>query len=109
MSDDIQAILDPKADITVIVEQGAPGPKGEKGDPGEPGEPGLAGQAAQAFVFNQMTPLSVWTIQHNLANYPGVTVVDSSGAVVVGDIEYIDSNNITITFGAAFGGIAYLN
>ena len=109
MSGDIRAILDPKADITVIVEQGAPGPKGDKGDPGEPGEIGPAGQVPQAFVFHQMTPQAVWTIQHNLATYPGVTVVDSSGAVVVGDVEYVDSNNITITFGSAFGGIAYLN
>lgn len=52
---------------------------------------------------------TVWTITHNLACRPSVTVVDSVGALVVGQVEYLDDNNVRLTFSAAFGGEAYLN
>ena len=29
--------------------------------------------------------------------------------VIHGEVEYIDSNNVTLTFSAAFAGKAYLN
>jgi hypothetical protein len=29
--------------------------------------------------------------------------------MVVGDVEYIDENNLTITFNASFSGKAYIN
>jgi len=101
--------ITPPAPIELTLQQGAPGLKGDKGDQGEQGIQGPLGLAGQTYIFNQLTPLSVWTISHNMGNHPSVSVVDSSGNVVIGDIEYIDSNNITITFGSAFGGIAYLN
>lgn len=52
---------------------------------------------------------TVWTITHNLACRPSVTVVDSVGALVIGQVEYLDDNTIRLTFSAAFGGEAYLN
>jgi hypothetical protein len=38
-----------------------------------------------------------------------VTVKDSAGSTVIGEVEYVDLNNITITFSGAFSGEAYLN
>ena len=61
------------------------------------------------FAFVQMSPLAVWHIEHPLRKFPAVTVVDSGGSVVIGDIEYIDDANVTITFQSAFAGKAYLN
>lgn len=52
---------------------------------------------------------TVWTITHNLACRPSVTVVDSVGALVIGQVEYLDEHNVRLTFSAAFGGEAYLN
>lgn len=52
---------------------------------------------------------TVWTITHNLACRPSVTVVDSAGTLVIGQVEYLDDNNVRLTFSAAFGGEAYLN
>lgn len=52
---------------------------------------------------------TVWTITHNLACRPSVTVVDSTGTLVIGQVEYLDDNNVRLTFSAAFGGEAYLN
>ena len=63
----------------------------------------------KTFVYNQATSSDVWEIEHNLDKYPSVTVVDSGGSVVVGEIVYIDKNNIRITFASAFSGKAYFN
>ena len=87
-------------------EQGPAGAKGDKGDKGDQGLPGLSGAS---HMHTQAIPQSVWAISHNLGRYPSVTVVDSAGSVVVGNIEYVSNNLIVLTFSAAFGGSAYLN
>lgn len=61
------------------------------------------------FAFSQMTPATVWNIAHPLQKFPSVTVVDSGGSFVVGEISYIDDANLTVTFQSAFAGKAYLN
>lgn len=61
------------------------------------------------FVYVQATSSNIWEITHNLNKYPAVTVVDSGGSVVVGEIVYIDENNVRITFTSAFSGKAYFN
>jgi len=61
------------------------------------------------YIHTQAQSGSAWTIEHNLNRFPSVEVVDSAGSVVVGDIQYIDENNITINFSAPFTGKAYLN
>ncbi len=53
--------------------------------------------------------LSTWTITHDLGKFPSVSVVDSANTQVVGEVDYIDNNSLTITFTAAFSGKAYLN
>lgn len=63
----------------------------------------------KTFVYNQAISSDVWDIEHNLDKYPSVTVVDSGGSVVVGEIVYINKNNVRITFTSAFSGKAYLN
>jgi hypothetical protein len=52
---------------------------------------------------------ATWTIAHNLGKFPSVTVKDSAGSIVIGEINYNDNNNITLTFSGAFSGEAYLN
>jgi len=61
------------------------------------------------FTFCQDAPLATWTITHNLGKFPSVTVVDSGNSVVVGDIDYINSNVIKLNFNSAFAGCAFLN
>ena len=61
------------------------------------------------FVYPQLTPASIWVINHGSGNFPSVTVIDSSGNKVFGDISYTDANTVTLTFSAAFTGTAYLN
>jgi hypothetical protein len=64
----------------------------------------------KTFVFSQISTASdTWVINHNLLKFPSVTVVDTAGSVVQGEITYTDNNNLTLTFSAAFKGTAYLN
>lgn len=61
------------------------------------------------YVYTQAVADSVWEVQHNLNKYPSITIVDSADNVVIGDVVYIDMNNVIITFAASFSGKAYFN
>lgn len=65
-------------------------------------------QANPAFVFQQAIPLAVWVINHNLNGYPNVVIIDSSGQLFMGAVQYNTPNRLTVTFSAPFGGAAYL-
>tara|TARA_R110000737_G_scaffold352113_1_gene396799 strand:+ start:375 stop:713 length:339 start_codon:yes stop_codon:yes gene_type:complete len=61
------------------------------------------------YTHDQGVPNTTWTIIHNLDKRPSVTVIDTAGSVVIGDISYVDNNEVEINFNASFGGKAYLN
>ena len=63
----------------------------------------------KTFEYQQVTPATTWNITHNLAKFPSITVIDTGDTVVTGQYTYIDNNNVTLTFSAAFAGKAYLN
>lgn len=48
-------------------------------------------------------------VEHNLLKYPAVTVHDSAGDEVVGDVEHLSVNALQITFSAPFSGIVTCN
>lgn len=61
------------------------------------------------FVYTQVSPSTTWSVVHNLGKFPAVSVVDSGGTEIVPDVLYVDSNNVTVSFGASTSGKAYLN
>ena len=63
----------------------------------------------KTFEFTQGVPATTWNIQHDLGKFPSITVIDTADTVVTGQYEYIDNNNVTLTFSAGFAGKAYLN
>lgn len=63
----------------------------------------------ETFIYEQGVASQTWNINHNKGKYPSVTIVDSAGTVVEGDIVYTDENNCVIYFNAGFVGKAYLN
>lgn len=69
----------------------------------------LGGNETPTFTHNQLSPEKEWNVVHNLNRFPTVTVVDSGGSVVLGDVQYIDENQIKIVFTTSFSGKAYLN
>lgn len=70
---------------------------------------GGGGGGDLTYTHTQLQPAEVWTIEHNLGKHPSVTVADSAGSVVMGDVEYLDRNTVQVTFMAAFAGTAHLN
>jgi hypothetical protein len=50
-----------------------------------------------------------WVVSHALAKFPAVSVVDSSGHVIITDIEYISNSEIRIHFLTPTAGTVYLN
>jgi hypothetical protein len=77
--------------------------------PGPEGPPGPPGPAGGHFVYDQVAPATSWgPITHGLGGYPAVTVKDSAGTTVEGTIDYVDLNNVTLSFNAPFSGIATL-
>jgi len=63
----------------------------------------------KTFVWPQPVAAAVWTVIHDLDKFPSVTMVLSTGQVGNGDITYINSNKLTITFAGDESGKAYLN
>lgn len=64
------------------------------------------------YSHNQTIPSSSWAITHNLDKVPSITVMDSSGKMVFGEVELSEGNELnelTIFFNGAFSGKAYLN
>lgn len=60
-------------------------------------------------IVEQQAPSKSWEIIHNLQGYPTVTVIDSNGYVVYGDINYISIHKIRVDFTSAFSGKVILN
>lgn len=66
-------------------------------------------RAKSKHVHTQSSASTTWNITHNLKFYPNVTIVDSGENYVVGDVQYIDWNNVVLTFTHSFAGKAYLS
>ena len=67
----------------------------------------LASEATFVQCFDSAA--SVWTITHNLGEYPSVTIADLNNNVVIGDIDYLSTNQVRVSFSNAFAGCAFLN
>ena len=61
------------------------------------------------YTHTQAVASDTWTVVHGLGKYPAVTVVDTARDVVIGDVEYLDTNTVELRFTAPFSGWAYLN
>jgi hypothetical protein len=63
----------------------------------------------ETYTHNQASASAVWEITHNLGRFPSVSVVDSGGTEVFGEVQYLSSNTLRVVFTAGFAGKAYLN
>lgn len=59
-------------------------------------------------VYSQPVAATTWNITHSLGGRPSITVVDSAGTVVIGEVTYISDSQIRVEFTSAFSGFAYL-
>ena len=76
-------------------------PRGPRGPPG--------GTGPENYVHDQLVPAATWVITHPLNKMGAVQIVDSAGTVIVPDIRYDSLSQITVTFGSATSGRAYVN
>jgi hypothetical protein len=61
------------------------------------------------YTHSQNVASATWSVAHNLGKFPSVTVALSTGQQGFGDVTFIDTNNLTITFAGAETGKAYMN
>lgn len=61
------------------------------------------------YYHDQAIPSDVWNIIHNLGKKPSVSVLDTAGTEVEGEVRHISINEVKIMFSAAFSGNATLN
>jgi len=61
------------------------------------------------YTHQQTDASAEWVIVHNLNKYPAVSIIDSAGEEVEGNVHYDSTNQVTITFVGAFKGTATLN
>jgi hypothetical protein len=108
--------------------QGTQGVTGAQGVQGPAGLQGISGAAVDntdditegttnkyftigrvSYEHTQGVTSNSWVISHNLGFKPNVTVVDSAGNIVEGEIAYTNSNSLTVSFSSAFSGKAYIS
>jgi len=81
---------------------------GPKTSSGWPAEPFFVPGATTRHIHTQAAASSTWTINHSLGGYPSVMVVDSASTVVIGEVSYISTTQVQVSFTAPFSGFAYL-
>jgi hypothetical protein len=90
-------IVNPVTQAIAIVNAGPPGP---------PGPPGPSGAG---YDFNQASPATTWTINHNLGYRPSVQMFTVGGLEVLGEIQHTSNNQTLISFNTAVAGTARLS
>jgi len=93
---------------------GATGPAGPEGPAGATGATGPAGPVGpvgtdQSAEFAITTPATVWTLTHNMGKKPGYTAVDSAGSQIFGTPNWLNNNEMTLTFTSTVSGFVVLN
>lgn len=61
------------------------------------------------YKHTQIQASKTWNIKHNLKKIPSVTIVDSGGNEVIGDVKHLSENELVINFTYEFSGSAILN
>lgn len=61
------------------------------------------------YKHTQIQASKTWNIKHDLKKIPSVTIVDSGGNEVIGDVKHLSENELTISFSYEFSGSAILN
>lgn len=86
------------------------GPKGSNGwSPDGISLRGDQGLSGGDYQHSQLVADTIWVINHPLHFQPNVTVLDSAGTQVFGDVSYPLPGRVVIEFSSAMGGSALLS
>jgi hypothetical protein len=61
----------------------------------------------RAYNHVQNSAATTWSVTHNLNRPVSVTVIDSAGTEIEGEVLHIDDDHIEVKFSAPFSGSAY--
>ncbi len=64
---------------------------------------------ADKNFLQSFTVVSLVTVSHNLDKYPSVTVIDTAGDEVEGEVVYLSTNQLTVIFANPFSGTVTCN
>ena len=98
-----------------VVNAGPPGPPGVNGvsitgPTGATGAQGPGGNLYDTQIHHQIVPAASWPITHAWpGGYPSVTIIDSAGNIIVGEVTYLTSTTLVVNFSSPFAGKAFLN
>lgn len=62
--------------------------------------------AASFFVFSQVTPSALWTVNHNLGFKPDVSLYTTGGLEFIAEVLHLSDNQLTITLQTPISGFA---
>jgi hypothetical protein len=79
------------------------------GPAGPAGPAGAAGTSGGSYQYLFNVAASTWVINHPLPYPPAVTTVDTADDVIVGDVSYPTSGQVSVTFSSPVTGWAYLS
>lgn len=89
-------VLPAKSGKTIVYAQSAPGPQGPPGPSGA------------GYVHSQVSPLSTWTINHNLGIKPVVEAFTVGGLLMFAEVLHTSFNQTIISFNTPTAGFARL-
>lgn len=69
----------------------------------------FTGNAFTPVEHTQVVASNVWIINHPMNKKPSVMCEDTFGNDIEGEIDYVDANNLTVTFSEPIAGTAQLN
>lgn len=61
------------------------------------------------FVMQQLAPALVWSVPHNLGKRVSVQITDNSFNQIIGEVRWVNNNEVEITFTAPYVGWVYCN
>ena len=69
---------------------------------------GLVSGSTEVIPFNNVTTITA-THTGALGNFPSITVVNNNNIVIYGELAYVSTTQLTVTFASAQTGNLYLN
>lgn len=76
---------------------------------GPAGPAGSGGAGGSSYTHYQYLSDATWDITHPLGYVPNVSVVDSAGTHVHGDVRVLSTNRLQVQFSVPFSGTAFLS
>ncbi len=102
----VEVLATPGTAVVEVAQTGPQGIPGGTGPAGDAGATGAAGGQPLPILTSIMFPSSVWTVTHSFPYSPEVITRDTDGIVIYGDVSYLNSTHVTVTwYGAQVGTV----